>query len=173
MDNTFLPQPLAIPGPSSSSRPPTEVPLPEDNFPPPNQLAARVARPAQRVAGVHHSDSKGKGKENEPIKMERKRKRAGSPIAATKKHKGRAAGAANYTEREINYLLDLLEDDLPLGGKGWNTVADKYNEWADACGRPQRTAKSLENKFKQVCADFVLDLTDAFYSACKDGQTYR
>lgn len=108
-------------GPSLSSVSPTQVPLPEDSdddFPPPNQLAARVAHPAQVVGRVCHSESKGKGKnkENEPpVKAEKKQKRVPSPIPVTRKYKGRVTSAANYTECEIDQLLDLLAEDLPLG----------------------------------------------------------
>jgi hypothetical protein len=37
-----------------------------------------------------------------------------------------------------------------LGGHAWDSAATEFNEWAQENGRPSRTAKSLELKFKQV-----------------------
>jgi len=43
---------------------------------------------------------------------------------------GRTRGSANYHPREIEFLLDLVEADLPVGAKGWSTVGAKFREWA-------------------------------------------
>jgi hypothetical protein len=69
-----------------------------------------------------------------------------------KRQKGRAVGAPNYSVEDIEALLDILEVRLPMGAKGWNSVADEFCEWASENGRSARTAKSLELKYKQVCS---------------------
>jgi hypothetical protein len=59
-------------------------------------------------------------------------------------------GIANYSPEDLDALLDILEESLPLGGNAWNSASDEFNAWAQENGRPSRTAKSLELKFKQV-----------------------
>ena len=80
------------------------------------------------------------------------KRRASSPLRHTvgKKPRGRATGAHNYSSEDIDALFDILEEYLPLGGHAWNTAGDNFNTWAQENGRPSRTAKSLELKFKQV-----------------------
>lgn len=149
---------------SASSFPaaePTSTPLPDDrddDFPSPHLLLGRMARPASKVAGVRRSESKSKGKQKAidlPVPSGsgiRKRKvSALAPQSAdVKKPRGRATGAANYAPEDLEGLFDILEEQLPLGGKAWNSAADDYNQWAEENGRPVRTAKSLELKFKQL-----------------------
>jgi hypothetical protein len=69
-----------------------------------------------------------------------------------KRQKGRAVGAPNYSVEDIEALLDILEVCLPMGAKGWNSIADEFCEWASENGCSARTAKSLELKYKQVCS---------------------
>ena len=69
----------------------------------------------------------------------------------SKVKRGRPQGANNYSIKDTNILLDLVEDELPLGQRGWTAVMTKYNKWATECGRPIRKQLSLETKFKQVC----------------------
>ena len=47
-------------------------------------------------------------------------------------------------------MIDLAEEIVPIGKKGWNTVAAQFAEWAKENGHPARTADSIERKFKQV-----------------------
>jgi hypothetical protein len=63
---------------------------------------------------------------------------------------GCVAGTANYTPEDLNALLDILEEHLPLGGNAWNSTDNKFNIWAQESGQPSQTSKSLELKFKQV-----------------------
>ena len=134
----------------SSSRAPVPMdpslitPLPEDDdddFPPAHKLLATLAKPASKVAGSRRPalSAKAKGKQKEVDSQNSKRKH------------GRAAGTANYSDEDMDQLLDLLEAYLPPGAKAWNRVGDEFNGWASENGRPERTVKSLEAKFKQVC----------------------
>jgi hypothetical protein len=65
--------------------------------------------------------------------------------------RGRPSGAGNYTDDDVTALLDFVEEELPLGQRGWNSVHAKFSKWARQHGRPDRYVKSLETKFKQVC----------------------
>ncbi|KAJ7575230.1 hypothetical protein C8J56DRAFT_1007765 [Mycena floridula] len=148
---------------SSSRLDPASVPLPlddDDDFPSANDILPGVAQPTQKVAGSRRSnpDPKGKGKEKHDKEMaaekipEKKRKRNSASVSsqpAKKSKGGRAAGAQNYSAEDIDALLDILETELPLGIKGWNSVGDFFSTWAEENERPQRAAKSLELKFKQ------------------------
>ena len=112
-----------------------------DGFPPPNQLS--TAHPAAKVAGAHRSTpastSKQKGKAK-AVPENHKRKRGGY-----------LSGTANYTDADMEQLLQIVLDLLPIGGKGWKLVEDDYNAWAKSNGRPVQTVASLENKYKTVC----------------------
>lgn len=57
-----------------------------------------------------------------PVRGQRTKSREGG--------RGRTRGAANYRPRELEALLDLIEDELPIGAKGWNSVGAKFREWA-------------------------------------------
>ena len=72
-------------------------------------------------------------------------------MAPKKGHEGRLPGVANFSEEDLKIAMNVLEELCPLGSKAWNTTTDIFNERMRAIGRPVRTAKSLENKFKQVC----------------------
>jgi len=131
-----------------------------DDFPPPHQILPTVARPSTKVAGARRSlpESKGKGKENAVDQLaaarpgKRKRKAASPlrPANGKKQRGGRVTGIANYSPEDLDALLDILEESLPLGGNAWNSASDEFNAWAQENGRPSRTAKSLELKFKQL-----------------------
>ncbi|KAG6815925.1 hypothetical protein H0H93_008787 [Arthromyces matolae] len=144
---------------SSTSKDPARIPLPDDDdddFPPVDRILAKVARPAVKVGGarVRTTDVKGKGKARaEGPSLKRKTPSTmGSEEPESKKPKrgGRSAGVANYTNEDVEGLLDIVEEYLPIGGNAWNSCADEFSEWARENGRPVRTAKSLEAKFKQL-----------------------
>lgn len=131
-----------------------------DDFPPAHKILEMVARPSTKVAGARRSipEPKGKGKQNlinpPAVSQSGKGKRkAASPLRpgnGKKQRGGRAVGVANYSVEDLDALFNILEEHLPLGGHAWNSAADEYNTWAQENGRPSRTAKSLELKFKQV-----------------------
>ena len=64
--------------------------------------------------------------------------------------KGWTRGAANYHPWELEVLLDLVEDELPIGAKGWNAVGTRFREWAVIAQFPARTDRLLKLKYKQV-----------------------
>ena len=66
------------------------------------------------------------------------------------KGKGRTRGSANYRPQEVEILLDYVEAELPIGGKGWGVIGARFREWAAISECPSRTDRSLEMKFKQV-----------------------
>ncbi|KAF9566074.1 hypothetical protein CPC08DRAFT_127378 [Agrocybe pediades] len=131
--------------PMSMIDPALTTPLPNDDesdpeLPPADKILSSIAKPASKVAGSRRPalSAKAKGKQKEVVVDNPKRKR------------GRVVGTANYSEEDIDMLLDLLEDHLPPGAKAWNVVGEEFNSWASNNKRPLRTTKSLELKFKQL-----------------------
>ena len=129
----------------------------------------KVARPALKVAGARISGDT-KGKQRPALKRSGGVADLMQPPA--KKPHGRSAGAANYSLEDVDALLTILEDSLPLGGKAWEAAAKEHAQWAESHGRPSRTAKSLELKFKQVRLSsysmkhiLTLDLACSYYQA--------
>jgi len=64
--------------------------------------------------------------------------------------RGRTRGAPNYKRQEVQVLLDLVEEELPIASKGWRVVGCQFRDWAVVAGYPARTDRSLELKYKQV-----------------------
>ena len=91
----------------------------------------RALRTSHRSARAHN-----------PVRGQRGKPREGG--------KGRARGAPNYRPREVEILLDLIEDVLPIGAKGWGAIGARFREWATVAEYPARTDRSLEVKYKQV-----------------------
>lgn len=127
-----------------------------DGLPPAHKILETVAHRSVKVAGSRRPLSNAKGKEKVVATSSSQsgngKRRATSPLrhADGKKQRGRAAGACNYSSEDVDAILDILEECLPLGGHAWNSAGDDFNTWAQENGRPSRTAKSLELKFKQV-----------------------
>ena len=106
-----------------------------------------------KVAGAQRPivDMKGKGKAPDAVKKSLKRV-AVTDLASgqAKKARGRSIGAANYKDEDLDALMDVAEVVIPVGKRGWNMVAVDFAEWVKETGRPERSADSLEKKFKQV-----------------------
>jgi hypothetical protein len=151
----------------------------DDDFPPSHLILAKVAKPAVKTAGSRHRSSINvKGKNKAPTPGPSKGiKRRGPALSSeepeSKKRRGRTAGVVNYSNEDVDALLDIIEENLPTGGKGWNTVGSEFVVWAEENGRPARTAKSLEAKYKQVCDHHLFNmLTNEFLClACQDYKT--
>lgn len=164
MDYDLGPTGHRLPAPPAVD--PASVPLPidsdDDELPPAHMILHTMgAQPAQKVAGSRQPrlSEKAKGKQRAvappPVASGSGLKRKAStplpaPADTVKRTKGRVAGAANYSSDDLDALFDILEESLPLGGHAWNSATDEFNAWAEENGRPTRTAKSLELKFKQV-----------------------
>ncbi|KAF9019861.1 hypothetical protein BDZ89DRAFT_1206543 [Hymenopellis radicata] len=137
----------SVPGPSTVD--PALMPLPndkDDDFPPPHKIAASIAQPAAKIAGSRRSDPKGKGKQ----RARDSETPALQKPAIKRKRGGRTSGAANYTAEDMEALLDIVEIQLPIGGKGWNVCTEEFNIWAVENERPKREAKSLEKQVQAI-----------------------
>ncbi|KAJ6615620.1 hypothetical protein B0H10DRAFT_2435371 [Mycena sp. CBHHK59/15] len=140
--------------PASTSRIPNSTidlrlpPLPDDDdddlSDPVTIARARGLQPAKKVAGARRKIKDAKGK--------KRRRDSDSDDASDEpvSRRGRPSGSGNYSKEDTKYLLDMVERELPLGGKGWKIIARKYKKWARNNGRPERGLKSLETKYKQI-----------------------
>lgn len=117
------------------------------------------SKPVSKVAGsrrpVTAVSAKVKGKQK-AVPKRKGQDLVDEPDAKRIKRRGRVAGTANYSDEDLDALLDLLEEYLPVGGLSWNAVTTSFNEWAVTSGRPERSPKSLEAKFKQVYSFWTL-----------------
>ncbi|DBA00912.1 TPA: hypothetical protein N0F65_006112 [Lagenidium giganteum] len=74
------------------------------------------------------------------------KRRASTPPRATRaSKKGRGLG---FTGAEVEYLLDLLEDHLPLTGDEWDGISMAFNEPFN--GTAMRTTDSLRRTFSSL-----------------------
>ncbi|KAH7907608.1 hypothetical protein BJ138DRAFT_1129056 [Hygrophoropsis aurantiaca] len=67
-----------------------------------------------------------------------------------KPKRGRPFGPGNYSPSDVKALLGFIENELPLGQRGWKAVHTRFVQWARKHKRPQRALKSLETKYKQL-----------------------
>lgn len=125
---------LLVPQHGSSTQMPCSMlpPPPPIHAQPPRQHALRQANRSARAY--------------DPTRSQRDRTRNGRG--------GRTRGTINYRPKEVQTLLDLIEDELPVGAKGWKVVSSRFRDWAATAGYPARTDRSLELKFKQVDKPF-------------------
>ena len=149
-------------------RDPAFVPLPstcDDDICTPHVIAQSQGRvPSPKVAGTCHpgrnglaavknKGSKGKDKENDLGTKSKKHSRNIIDLDdddLLKAKRGCPQGAGNYSTSDTNTLLDCVEEELPLGQRGWLAVTTKFNKWASKNSHPEWKVSSLETKFKQV-----------------------
>jgi hypothetical protein len=62
------------------------------------------------------------------------------------KQKGCATGSHNFSAEEIHWLLRGINNQLPIGSKGWEAVVEAYNGWATKQGYSQCTVQSIKGK---------------------------
>lgn len=62
------------------------------------------------------------------------------------------AGAPNYTEQDVNELLHIVEEVIPIGANDWSRIRSEFNDWANQHDRPSREAHSLKSKFDKLAA---------------------
>jgi hypothetical protein len=144
------------------------VPLPPDN----GEIAQSSASMAlaHRTHAVKVAGSRRKG----PAKGSKGKARQAavkSEFPAAHKRRGRPTGAGNFSDADTWCLLDAVAHERPLGERGWKNVSGVYNNYAQRHGRPIRTAKSLENKFKTVSLHLKANIAhpDALL-ACQDAE---
>lgn len=62
------------------------------------------------------------------------------------------AGAPNYTEQDVDELLHIVEEVIPIGANDWSRIRSEFNDWANQHDRPSREAHSLKSKFDKLAA---------------------
>jgi len=151
---------------SSHAIDPALIAIPNDNddilSDGPTIAKAQGHSAAAKVAGAHQkgkgkkkevtSKSKGHGLQPEAMVNIRKRKKISDDedeLDEDLKHGG-PRGAGNYMAEDVSVLLDLVEKELPLGQRGWQTIHRQFTKWACLNCRPEHALKSLETKYKQV-----------------------
>lgn len=93
--------------------------------------------------------------QNEASKIPTKKKgiNVPSPAARTNNPTGRPGGVLNYTSKNIEALLDVIDELKPQPiSEGWDEVAKLYNTTKNGGGDGgcKRTADSLKRKFLSV-----------------------
>ncbi|KAG1858732.1 hypothetical protein DFJ58DRAFT_726512 [Suillus subalutaceus] len=148
---------------SSAYQDPVHIPLPDspdrDLCNPLMIAESHGYMPAIKAGGAHHKTvtkaTKGKGKDKENTNMNggdcpQKHARALEDDEDDPRAKrGRPHSSNNYSSADVKALLDFVEDELPLGQKGWQAIHLKFTQWASRNEHPHRKAQSLETKFKQ------------------------
>jgi hypothetical protein len=133
-------EPPPLPSGSHLALGPAQIPLPDspdtDLCDPMAIAGAHGYAPAVRTAGTcHKAAPQGKGKENTECTLKRAHAAEGNeddPRAGAKR--GWPSGSSNYSPADIQVLLDFVEDESPLGQKGWQMIHLKYSEWARSQG---------------------------------------
>ncbi|KAJ7348573.1 hypothetical protein DFH08DRAFT_959966 [Mycena albidolilacea] len=125
---------------------PALLPLPnnsDSDFEPAAVAKLHGLKPAAKVAGIRQKEKARKRTYSSDSDVD-----ANSDAGPPAKQRGRPKGSANFNERDVTRLLDLIERLLPVGGKGWKEVTAKHNNWVARHDRPVCDIKSLEAKFK-------------------------
>ncbi|KAG1874731.1 hypothetical protein DFJ58DRAFT_638700, partial [Suillus subalutaceus] len=147
--------------PPSAHREPALIPLPDSldmELRDPLVIAgSRGYAPAIKIGRARRktrtNKSRGKDKENTNLDIADRPQKHARAIEDdeddSRAKRGRPNGSNNYSTADVKVLLDLVEDELPLGQKGWQLIHSKFTQWAGLNGRPHRKATLLETKFKQ------------------------
>ncbi|KAJ7201482.1 hypothetical protein C8J57DRAFT_1260794 [Mycena rebaudengoi] len=124
-------------------------PLPDtedDDLSDPATIAhARGLQPAKKVAGARRKVKHPKGKARKRQRDSESEEDSDEPAAK----RGRPSGSGNYSKDDNKALLDLVQQELPLGAKGWKVITGRFKKYYVKNGRPERGQKSLETKYKQ------------------------
>jgi hypothetical protein len=115
---------------------PQDVPI--DKPLPVSKVAGSRRRPLSRKDGNSKSQALSDSESDDVMKWGR----------------GRPSGAGNFADKDVKVLLDFVERVLPCGARGWRKVHQKFSQWSCRNRRPERTVKSIEMKYKQVCNYF-------------------
>ena len=68
------------------------------------------------------------------------------PSKPPPKRGGKTRGVCNYTLEDLNILIDIMEDVLPVIEIHWTQVTSRYNLWAQENTCPSRDSTSLQKK---------------------------
>ncbi|KAJ6503849.1 hypothetical protein C8R45DRAFT_1091618 [Mycena sanguinolenta] len=93
-----------------------------------------------------HKSKKGKNKEKAHAITSDSESDVDPPRGKTRT--GRS-GVQNYKKLNQELLLEAVAEILPTGEKGWRAVEELFNTNAGLAGRPERTMKSLRDKFQR------------------------
>ncbi|KAI0561212.1 hypothetical protein FGB62_91g129 [Gracilaria domingensis] len=66
------------------------------------------------------------------------------------KQKGRSPNSWNYSVKDVNTLLDIIEEHEPTGMNGWARLHHDYNRYAQECDRPRRQSEALKKKYDKL-----------------------
>jgi hypothetical protein len=94
-----------------------------------------------------------------------------SSVAPDSEHSsraGRVKGAKNFSEEELELLLDLAERFLPNSRRKWAALQEAYMQVARERGWVFRTSESLQQKFERISIPFAPtgSATPSQVSAC-------
>lgn len=56
-------------------------------------------------------------------------------------------GPPNYSEADIDALLDIVSEMEPIVGNDWSAVAAKFGEYTSMTHRPKRDIESVKMNF--------------------------
>ncbi|KAI0692693.1 hypothetical protein C8T65DRAFT_711342 [Cerioporus squamosus] len=106
-----------------------------------SEETSAVPTKKQKAAAQTSTKSTGKGKG--------KAKAVPEPAKGTA-HTGRQLGSHNYNDEDVDAVLAIAQDVLPIGQNAWAEVTRRFNAWAEENGRPSRTQKPLKTKFESL-----------------------
>ncbi|KAE9383642.1 hypothetical protein BT96DRAFT_1106326 [Gymnopus androsaceus JB14] len=164
-------------------------PLPDEELPSPLSVLAGQRKHAHPpVEPTSSSDKKKKKVKKEDAdepkpKAKAKAKAKSKPTAST--GAGKRAGSKNYGQSEMRKIVDLAHELLPLGGRAWDDLTEKYNIWAKRQELVVRARKALYAKYNgmlktanekptgdaerlQIYAD-ILDAEAGILEKCSNG----
>ncbi len=95
--------------------------------------------PCHCLTATKGKGGKGKGKA-----------KAGPDPAKNTTHTGCQPGSQKYNNNDVDCILHLAEEILPIRQNTWGQLTRGFNAWAEETGQPPRTQKLLKTKFESV-----------------------
>lgn len=69
---------------------------------------------------------------------------------AKMKKAGRSAGTSNYSGEDLESLVAIIEEILPIGSPSWDEIGHRFAAWAAENNRPVRDASALKCKYAKL-----------------------
>lgn len=69
---------------------------------------------------------------------------------------GQQKGAQNFSKEDITELLRLVQETLPTGNQGWESIQKEYSQYAEKANRNKRNTENLRQKFNRVSLTLYL-----------------